>query len=545
MFQRTRSGLQTTLFFICAAAVQAGCTASPPAPALPVGSPAHGTFAGVLTWHNDPARTGQNRGETLLTPALVNRKHFGKLFSYRVDGQLYAQPLYVPGVRVAGRQTHDIVIAATEHDSVYAFDARGLTQQSLWRDSFINPARGITTVPCVSARQPECDPTIMAPERGITGTPVIDASTGRLYVDVKTDERGIFVERLHVLDVSNGTEVQGSPVTVRATAPGFPGVELQAHTTFERSGLALDNGIVYIPYASNDDAKGWLVGFDAATLQLVRVFCVTPTGQLGGIWGPGAAPAIDNGGNLYVSTGNGSFDATAGGPNFGMSVLRLATGGQLRVDDFFSPFNERAMSRQDGDLGSGGVMLLPDHAGAHPHEALTGGKEGKLFLIDRDAMGGFHARGNRVVQQLDANLNNGYYSSPAYFDGAVYVAGNSAHLERYAIEGARLSDMPTSRSVATFNYPGATPATSSNGERNGIVWAIGVSGRVRGGPPAVLRAYDARDLTHELYNSDQAGNRDRAGPSNKFSVPTIANGRVYVGTQTELDVYGLLNPMSI
>lgn len=536
------------LFYICAAicatGVQAGCTASSPAPTLPAGNAAHGAFNGVLTWHNDPARTGQNRDETLLVPALVNRKHFGKLFSYRVDGQLYAQPLYVPGVRFAGRETHDIVIAATEHDSVYAFDARGLTQRALWHDSFIDPARGITTVPCVSARQPECDPTIMAPEHGITGTPVIDASTGRLYVDVKTDERGAFVERLHVLDVSNGTEVSGSPVTVRATAPGFPGVDLQVHTAFERSGLALDNGIVYVPYASNDDARGWLIGFDAATLQLVRVFCVTPTGRLGGIWGPGAAPAIDNGGNLYVSTGNGSFDATAGGPNFGMSVLRIATGNQLRVVDFFSPFNERAMSRRDGDLGSGGVMLLPDHAGAHPHEALTGGKEGKLFLIDRDAMGGFHAKGNRIVQQLDANLHNGYYSSPAYFDGAVYVAGNSSHLERYAIEGARLSDMPASRSVATFNYPGATPAVSSNGERNGIVWAIGVSGRVRGGPAAVLRAYDARDLTHELYNSDQAGNRDRAGPSNKFSVPTIANGRVYVGTQTELDVYGLLNAMS-
>jgi hypothetical protein len=224
-----------------------------------------------------------------------------------------------------------------------------------------------------------------------------------------------------------------------------------------------------------------------------------------------------------------------------MSVVRLASAGQLRAVDYFAPYNERAMSRHDLDLGSGGVMLLPDHSGAHRREAVIGGKEGKLFVLDRDDMGEFHPSGNRVVQQLEANLGNGYYSSPAYFNGAVYMAGVSSHLERYAVRGARLSDTPTSRSVATFNYPGATPSISSSGDHNGIVWVIGVSGRVRGGPPAVLRAYDARDVTHELYDSDQAGARDRAGPGTKFSVPTIANGRVYVGTQTELDVYGLLS----
>ncbi|MBV8531120.1 MAG: pyrrolo-quinoline quinone [Candidatus Eremiobacteraeota bacterium] len=520
------------------ALVPVGCSSPLPAPQSP--PPAHSAFAGVLTWHNDEARTGQNRAETVLTPALVNRKHFGKLFSYRVDGQLYAQPLYVPGTRVSGHGTRDLVIVASEHDSVYAFDATA--PRAVWHRSFIDPARGITTVPCTNPSQSECDPTIMAPEHGITGTPVIDASTGRLYVDVKTDERGVFIERLHALDVANGAEVPGSPVTVRATAPGFPRTDFEPHTAFERSGLALDRGIVYIAYASNDDAQGWLIGFDASSLGVVRAFCVTPKGKLGGIWDGGAAPAIDDGGDLYVSTGNGSFDAAGGGANYGMSVIRLKATGQLRAVDYFTPFNERPMSRRDLDLGSGGVMLLPDHPGPHRHEAVAGGKEGKLFMLDRDAMGEFHPSGNHVVQQLDANLRNGYYSSAAYFDGAVYMAGVSSHLDRYALHGARLSDAPTSRSIEYYDYPGATPATSSNGERNGIVWVVSVAGRVRGGPPAVLRAYDARDVTHELYGSDQEGARDRAGPSVKFAVPTIANGRVYVGTQTELDVYGVLPP---
>lgn len=497
-------------------------------------------FAGVLTWQDDAARTGQNRAETVLTPALVNRKHFGKLFSYRVDGMLYAQPLFVPAVNVHGRGLRDIVIVATEHDSVYGFDAVGKMRVPLWHDRFINPARGITTVPCTKASQPECDPTIMVPEHGITGTPVIDPVTGRLYVDAKTDERGVFLHHLHVLDIATGAEVPGSPILVRASDPRYPNVDFEPRSGFQRSGLALVNGIVYVPFASNDDAQGWIIGFNAATLDVVRVLCVTPIGQLGGIWGPGAAPAIDANANLYEATGNGSFDADTGGPNFGMSIMRMATSNQLRVTDYFTPYNERAMSRRDLDQGSGGVMLLPDHPGPHPHEAIQGGKEGKLFVLDRDNMGRFHLDGNHVVQQLDANLGNGYYSNAAYFHGAVYVAGLSSHLERYAVEGARLSNEPTSRSAEFFNYPGATPATSSNGERDGIVWAIGVSGRVRGGAPAVLRAYDARNVAHELYDSDQAGARDHAGPGTKFSVPTIANGRVYVGTQTELDVYGLL-----
>jgi hypothetical protein len=526
------------LAVITAFVALSACATNLSTPRLPAPTP--GTFGGVLTWHNDGARTGENRAETLLTPKNVNPKHFGKLFAYRVDGQLYAQPLYVPRVPVSGRGTRDVVIAATEHDSVYAFDAAGLTRAPLWHDRFIDPARGITAVPCTSARQPECDPTIMAPEHGITGTPVVDPATGRIYVDVKTDERGVFVERLHVLDVATGAEVPGSPVTIQASAPGFPSVDFEAHSAFQRPGLALDGEIVYVAYASNDDARGWIVGFDAATLAIVRAFCTTPTGQLGGIWNGGAAPAIDGAGDIFTSTGNGSFDAGRGGPNFGMSALRIETANQLHVVDYFSPFNERPMSRRDLDLSSGGVMLLPEHRGAHPHELVTGGKEGVLFVVDRDAMGGFHRNGNRVVQQLDANLHNGYYSSPAYFDGAIYMAGVSSHLDRYAVQGARLSETPASRSVASFNYPGSTPSISSNGERNGIVWVIGVSGRVRGGPPAVLRAYDARDVARELYSSDRNSARDRAGPGVKFTVPTIANGRVYVGTQSELDVYGLL-----
>jgi hypothetical protein len=296
-----------------------------------------------------------------------------------------------------------------------------------------------------------------------------------------------------------------------------------------------------LAFASNDDASGWLIGYDAASLRQVTVYCVTPTGSLGGIWGGGAAPAVDAGGSIYFMTGNGTFDAQNGGPDYGMSMLRLTTsGGTASVADYFTPFNELHLSQRDLDLASGGVMLLPDQPGPHRHEVVGAFKTGQIFLVDRDDMGKFNSKNNQIVQTVLGNPNGGYYSSPAYYNGAVYYAGVGAPLARYALAGGLLSSKPVSHSAAAFNYPGATPSVSSSGATNGIVWAIAVSGRVAGGPPAVLHAYDARDLGIELYASNRAGQRDLAGPGNKFSIPTVVNGRVYIGTQTELDAYGLL-----
>lgn len=498
-------------------------------------------FAGVLTWHDDLARTGQDLDETKLTPATVRARSFGKRFARPVDGMIYAQPLYVPRVSVAGGGILDLVIVATEHDSVYAFDASGKISRPLWHASFIDPARGITTVPCTNRHQPECDPTILVPEHGITGTPVVDPSSGTLFVYAKTLEHGNYFWRLHALDVATGAERAGSPVAIRATAPGYPAVRFNPERGFGRSGLALSRGTVYVSFASNDDDRGWLIGYDAATLSQTVALCVAPAGNLGGIWMSGAAPAIDEAGNLYATTGNGSFDADRGGQDYGMSLLRVTRQGA--VGDYFAPFDERVQSRHDLDFASTGVMLLPETGGAHPREAVTADKHGWIFVVDRDHLGGFNRERNDVVQQLDGNLGGGQmYANPAYFANAVYYAPPGQPLRRYALRDGLLSQQPVSHSPDAFNYPGATPAISANGQAGGIVWAIAVGGRVKGGPPARLRAYESRDVSVELYDSGRAGARDQAAPGTKFSVPTVADGMVYFGTQTELEAYGLRRP---
>jgi|HubBroStandDraft_5_1064220.scaffolds.fasta_scaffold01158_7 hypothetical protein len=526
-----------TIFTIAALGACSGAVPlSRPAP-FPQHTPAS-RFGGVLTWHNDLARTGQNRDETILTPANVRVGSFGKRFARSVDGMIYAQPLYVPRVNVSRIGKTDVVIVATEHDSVYAFDASGKRARPLWHASFIDPRRGITTVPCTNTRQPECDPTILVPEHGITGTPVVDASTETLFVYAKTLERGSYFWRLHALDIRTGGERPGSPVAIQASAPGYPSVQFEPERGFGRSGLALLRGTVYVAFASNDDARGWLLGYDASTLTQKFALCIAPTGNLGGIWMAGAAPAIDDDGNLYATTGNGSFDADRGGPNFGMSLLRVTP--SLSVADYFAPFNQHSQSKRDLDFASTGVMLLPETDGPHAHEAVSADKQGWIFVVDRDHLGGFNRRHNDVVEQLDGNLGGGQmYSDAAYFSGAVYYAPPGAPLRRYAVRNGLLSREPVSQSPDVFNYPGSTPAISSNGNADGIVWTIAVSGRVRGGPSAKLRAYDAHDVSIELYDSGRAGARDQAAPGTKFSVPTVAGGTVYFGTQTELEAYGL------
>lgn len=504
----------------------------------PAGYVHAGKFEGVLTWHNDLARTGQNRNEMTLTPANVHGGAFGKRFARPVDGMIYAQPLYVPRVNVAGVGLVDVVIVATEHDSVYAFDGSGKRSRPLWHTSFIDPKRGITTVPCTSSRQPECDPTILVPEHGITGTPVVDPTTGTIFVYAKTLDRGTYFWRLHALDVRTGAERPGSPVAIEGSASGYPAVRFDPERGFGRSGLALSHGTVYVAFASNDDARGWLFGYRASTLAQTSALCITPKENLGGIWMSGAAPAADEAGNLYVTAGNGGFDADGGGPDYGMSLLRVTP--SLSVSDYFAPFDEHEESRHDLDFASTGVMLLPEADGAHRREAVSADKHGWIFVVDRDHLGGFHQYRNDVVEELDGNLGGGQmYSNPAYFSGAVYYAPPGENLRRYAFRNGILSRQPVSQSRDTFNYPGATPAISSNGDVDAIVWAVAVSGRVKGGPPARLRAYDARNVSIELYDSEHGGASEQPAPGTKFSVPIVANGMVYFGTQKELEAYGL------
>ncbi len=487
----------------------------------------------VTTWHNDLARMGQNRTETILTPATLRSGAFAKECAYPVDGQIYAQPLYLQRVDHGGR-AHSVVYVATEHDSVYAFDADCRRPAPLWKTSFLGPH--VTTMPCTSKSQPQCDPTIMSPEHGITATPVIDPDRGVLFVDAQSVEAGVYTQKLHALDVATGIELPGSPVTIAATAPNNPKRTLDPVQAFQRSGLLLKDGIVYVPLASNDSSNGWLVGYDGSSLKQVSVFCVTPTGNLGGIWGGGAAPAADQTGSILLGTGNGSFDATTGGANFGMSAVKMrASSGDLKVEDYFTPTHEAHLSSRDLDLDSGGLMLAPDQPGDHPHEAFIGFKTGVLFVLDRDRLG--HLGDERALQHLTANPQ-GIYSTPAYWEGSVYLAGAGGRLRQWRLRNGLLPVAPTHESANSFSYPGSTPSISSNGAKDGIVWAIASRGKVAGGGPAVLRAYDARDVSVLLYSSDAAAG-DTAGPGVKFSLPTIADGRVFVGTQSELDIYGL------
>jgi hypothetical protein len=490
----------------------------------------------VTTWHNDLARSGANTQETVLTPKNVNTGQFGKLCSYPVDGQIYAEPLYMPGLQI-GAQKHDVVFIATEHDSVYAFDAACGGSQPLWQTSFLGP--NITTMPCTQDSQPQCDITVMSPEHGISPTPVIDPKSGIIYVAAQSVENGVYTQKLHALNILTGAEMAGSPVIIKGRAPTNPALHFDPKQGFQRAGLMLLNGIVYVPFASNDSANGWMFGFDPTTLAQKSVFCVTPNGSLGGIWSDGAAPAADDTGNIYAGTGNGTFDADKQGADYGMSAIRLVPAGKtLTAADYFTPTHAQKLSKHDLDLDSGGLILLGDQPGTHPHEAVIGFKTGELFLLDRDHMGGYGT--NNAVQAFMANAG-GIYSTAATWDGNVYLAGVDGPLMQWTLQNGQFPASPTNSTSVTYNYPGATPSISSNGNEDAIVWTIATNGKVKGGKPAVLYANDATNVSAELYNSNAAGTRDQAGPGTKFSVPTVADGKVFVGAQSELDIYGLLS----
>jgi predicted RecA/RadA family phage recombinase len=511
----------------------------------------------VLTYHNDNARTGQNLGETGLTPENVKTPTFGRRFTYSVDGYVYAQPLYMSSVTTASRGPRNVVFAATEHDSVYAFDADDSSVGVLWQVSFIDPARGVTTVPPQDVESDD-----IVPEIGITGTPVIDGSTGTLYVVAKTKEVSDagphYVQRLHALDVATGAEKLGGPIVIGDTifadgtytyvsGPLVDGlgdgsvdnkVSFNALRQLNRAGLLLLNGVVYIAWASHGDTSpyhGWLIGYDAQTLQQVAVFNDTPNGSGGGIWMSGGGLAADGLGNIYLSTGNGTFDVTdPQAPAFGDSVLKLLTGDGVRVGDFFTPWNQDALAGADADLGSGGLLLLPDQPGAYPHLMVTAGKEGKIYLINRDDEGGYRRCGpdcDDVVQVIPAKTIPASFDTPAYFNDRVYYQGPGDFLKAFQLSDGLLSSAPATQSTTPCGHPGSTPSISANGSNNAIVWTLQIDG-------AILHAYDALDLSHELYASDQNPG-DQLDSVVKFTVPTVANGKVYVGTQTSLAVFGL------
>ncbi|HTV60068.1 MAG TPA: pyrrolo-quinoline quinone [Verrucomicrobiae bacterium] len=505
------------------------------------GDPSAPRDAKVLTYHNDEARTGQNLEEKILTPRDVKSGDFGKVGFLATDGLVDAEPLYVSNLAIGGR-VRNVVFAATEHDSVYAFDADTLAP--IWHVSLLGPDE----TPSDDRSCPQ-----VSPEIGITATPVIELNgdTGRMYlVAMSKDKNGNYFQRLHAIDIASGNEISGSPVTIEATYPNLKG-----KTTFdpkeykERTALLLLNGVVYTTWASHcdlGDYTGWVIGYSAASLKQVNVLDVTPNGSDGAIWMSGAGPAADADGNIYLLDANGTFDRnlnSSGFPihgDFGNAFLKLTPrGANLTVADYFNMHNTGGESLRDEDLGSGGALVLPDlkdASGKTRQLAVGAGKDTRIYVVNRNAMGKFNPRTDSgIYQEIDHALSGAVFSMPAYFNSTVYYGAVDDSLKAFPIIEAKLGAEATSKTAARFAYPGTTPSISANAGADAIVWAV----EARGSDAGVLHAYDAGDLGHELYNSSQAGGRD-AFSDNKFVTPMIANGRVFVGTLTGVMVFGLL-----
>jgi hypothetical protein len=522
----------------------------------------------VVTYHNDLTRQGLNSSEAVLNPANVNSSQFGKLFSYSVAGQIYAQPLYVSNLDVPGVGVKNVVYVVTEHNDVYAFDAQtnaGPNGGVLWHVN-LGTSAAMPNSFFGNRYGPYHD---INPQVGITGTPVIDLATNTMYLDSFTNDvvgQNAYSHHIWALDITTGQQ-KVSPMLVTAVVQGaekdprvtptatVSPVTFQATQQLQRSALSLVGGTLYVPYAGfadTDPYHGWMLGFDPTTLQLTRVLNTTPnlgTDQYegeAGIWQGGYGPASD-GSRFYVMTGNGDFQANIG--DFGDSFLEITPDGSvqpgnlngygLSVTDYFTPFNEQSLATADTDLGSGGVMLLPDSVGsaAHPRLLVGAGKQGTIYLIDRDAMGGFNAATDNVVQK--ASLGHSEFGGPAYFNGRIYYHANGDVLKAYSIANGVMSAAPVAQSAMSYSFPGATPSISSAGTANGIVWDLQYNSA-----HGVLRAYDATTLA-ELYNSNQLVARDQLPPGVKFATPTIADGRVFVGTDGTLAVFGLVAPPTL
>jgi hypothetical protein len=557
--------------------------ADPPGPAAPPRSRsipvAVTNLAGVYTYHDDLARDGANEREYALTPADVNAGNFGKLCSCPVDGAIYAQPLWVAHLEVDGER-RNVVFVATAHDSLYAFDADQSPCVRLWKDNLIGRDHGSdggeSTIPAgADQRLVGKGDGDMTPEDGVTGTPVIDPKTDTIYLVSESVDYSLglrFHARLHAIDLATGEERPGSPVSITATYTGDGGrtVRFDPRTENQRAGLALANGTVYVAFGSHEDREpfyGWILGYryDGSSLKRISALNVAPDASEGGIWMSGAAPAVDGAGNLYVLTGNARFDAaTADPPNddYGDSLLKLSAA--LKILQYFTPSDQHFNDIENNDFGAGGAVLVNLPAASPvPHIAIGGGKDGDLFVVNRARLGGLGDA--KALQMLGTGIETGLsgatpgliFGDGAYWDDRYYVTGAGEPLKAYRLDPAtdRLTFQAAASRPRAFGYPGATPAISSMGESNGIVWVLDdrtyCTPASQGCGPAVLRAYDARTL-RELWRSPLSG-PNAAGNAVKFTVPTIANGRVYIGTRGnntgglqgsssisgELDVYGL------
>ncbi len=502
----------------------------------------------VTTYHNDTYRTGSNTQETVLTVSNVKAQTFGKRFTFAVQGYVYAQPLYVPGLTIGGT-VHNVLFVVTEHDQVYAFDVN--SGQQLWHTNFLAATSPRYQISSVSSGDVSCGD--LVPEIGITGTPAIDTTSGSMYLVAKTKQYDSlthttsFYQTLHALDITTGKD-KLTPVQISATSRGNGTGSVGGILTFDplvqaqRSALLLLRGQVVVAWASHCDLgnyHGYVMSFNQSSLARTGLYVDTPNGYEGGFWGGGAGPAADSGGSIYAATGNGRFD---GASNFGDSVLRLSLSGaglNMILSDYFTPWDQQTLDYNDSDFGSGGAMLLPDQPGTtYPHLLVQVGKEGTIDLLNRDNMGHFHAGSDSQIVQTLPYAIGGIWGAPAFWNSTVYFGGSYDRLRAFAFDSHTEKLSNGSESPESFNFPGSTPSLSSNGANDGIVWII--ENDTYGGGNAVLRAYDATNLATELYNSEQNPGRDRVGLAVKFTVPTIADGNVFVGAENQVVMYGLL-----
>jgi len=529
-------------------------------------------LTGVTTYHNNLSRDGSNQQEYALTTTNVNTSTFGKLFSCTVDGAVYAQPLWVSNVTIGGVK-RNVLIVATMHNSIYAFDADSSPCVTLWHANLLDSAHGGTTgeVPAPSFGSGSLlggGSGDIAPAVGILGTPVIDGSTKTIYAVTKSENTTTlaFFQRLHAIDLTTGAEKFSGPapinsfITVTGTGDGSSSgvVPFDAQHENQRPGLALVNGVVYVSWASHEDADpyhGWVLGFNASNLGLSQKFNSSPNGGRAGIWMSGGAPAADAN-SLYVMTGNGSFDANTGGGDYGSSYLKLSTTSGLTVNDYFTPHNQDALSSSDLDVGAGGTALL------FGQNLMVGaGKSGVFFVLNRSNMGHFNSSSDAAaVQTWTASQS---FSTPAFWNNTMYYFGvnfgskQAGFAYDFNTSTGLFNTAPSSQTATGLGFPGASPSVSSSGSTNGIVWAIDSNAyctpQSHACGPALLHAYDANNLGTELWNSSQ-GSGNAAGFAVKFTVPTVANGKVYVGSRGnnfgdvdsstsipgQIDVYGLL-----
>jgi len=502
-------------------------------------------YPGMMTYHGDGFRSGLNGQERALARSRVNSTTFKRLFTRSVDGQIYAQPLYVANLLI-GTSYQNVVYAATQHDSVYAFNADGKTTSPIWKRNFLGTT--ITTVPRASNN-------LISQEIGITGTPVIDPSSKTLYVVATTVESGVQKHKLHALSLTTGAEKYGGPVTISGS---YGGVTFAASRQLQRPALLLVNADVIICFGSHGDSlpyQGWVFAYSAngGTLHPTGVFSTAPSNNgAAAIWNSGGGPAADTNGNIFVVTGNGVFDLDTAGQSAGDSFLKLTlSNGVFHILDFYTPSNQSTLNTQDQDLGSGGPMIAPTQSGAAiPSLILCGGKDGIIYVVNRSNMGHFNATTDQAVQKViigQPEPINGNWFTPANWNGYVYFGGTDESVMAFKFTNGLLPTSPSSQTTKVFGYPGASATVSASGASNGIAWVLDNSmfvGGARGGAvntagPAVLHAYRADDLSVELYNSSQAGTRDTAGKAIKFTTPTVANGHVYVGGAKQLTVYGI------